>query len=530
MAQIKRPFEVVENTDRRTEIFVDHESSTITEKAIAEIGRDPQVYRRGGSLVHVVSWSASPSTPSTLRIRDLPISFLRVRLAQIARFLKPGKNGAKRVFPPEAIVQAVFHRGDWDAVRPLVGVVTSPTIRPDGSVLQEPGYDAQTSVLYSPSERFADVPLSPSKDDARAAATAILDLVCDFPFERACDRSAWLASVLTLIARPAIVGPCPFFGISANTPGSGKSLLVDVAHTLAHGATAPRSSLSNDHEELRKQITSVLAKGSHACLLDNIKSGGKVGGPAFDALLTSTVWEDRELGRNNASLSLPALCVWFGTGNNFVMRGDLPYRALSIKLLSPLEDPRKREGMKHGNANELVRRVARLRKFLVTQACLIIRAHFVAGRPRCGRSWGSFEAWSDVVASAIRWLDLDSIPDPLLACASDEPGEGSESAILGAVIAGLTDMTAQASLTAREIVDVLYPLDYHNEIRIPDRSPFYATMRSALEEATSSRGVPQAIAVGHFLRKVRERIVGDRRIVADFDTHTKVQRWSVKKA
>jgi hypothetical protein len=493
---------VVEGCDDRQEILITQELSDVTDQAAAAIARDEEIFQRGGALVHVVTPTPAPGASSAPSIRDLPVATLHVRLAQVVRWLKVNAKGNhSRVAVPSAIIQAVHSRGQWDAVRPLVGVLTAPTMRPDGSVLQVAGYDRSTALLLWPSERFVEVPDKPSKDDARGAAAEILDLVCDFPFATDFDRSAWLAGALTLVGRHAIAGPCPLFAISGNTRGSGKSRLVDCAVKLAHGTKAARSSLSGTDEEQRKQITALLAEGTPSALLDNVKNGVRLGSPAFDALLTSDVWKDRLLGKIQ-NLTLPARTVWWATGNNLRFAGDLPRRTLCVRLDSPLEDPEDREGFKHGEGDALLEHVAKRRKFLVAQALIILRAHAVAGRPACGRAWGSFESWSSIVAAALRWLDL---PDPLEARATEDESADEERMQAASVIAVLEAIGRP--VTARELVAELYPYGQYEGEGPPDPSPTYAGARETLEEVCGGKGHPDATRTGYFLRRMKGRVI-----------------------
>lgn len=514
-------FRVVRGEDTRTEITVSHELRDVAGKAAHELSKDGGIYQRGGTLVHVVQPTAiSPGAKVVPTIRELPLPVLRVHLAQVARWVKyDGKaGGMKRIVVPDAITQAVQNLGEWESIRPLVGVLSAPTMRPDGSVLQVSGYDEATSLLLWPALAFAEVPETPSQGDALSAARAILDLVADFPFATEHDRSAWLAGVLTLAGRHSIEGPCPLFAVDANTRGSGKSRLVDVAVMLSHGSKAARSSISGVDEEMRKQITSILAEGAPAALLDNVRTGGKFGGPAFDALLTSDVWKERLLGKTS-NLTLPARTVWWATGNNMRFAGDLARRALRIRLESPLENPEERSDFKYPG-DELLRHVERGRRFLVTQALLILRAHAIAGRPACGGAWGSYESWSRIVASAIRWIGL---PDPLLSRATEDEGADEERLHAGAVAEVLVSIGRP--VTARELVLELYPTGHYDGEQRPDLFPTYGPARDALEMATNARGTPNVQHVGFFLRRVQGRIVDSLSIESELDRKFKVQRW-----
>src|SRR5690606_12956696 len=132
-------------------------------------------------------------------------------------------------------------RGRW-ALPELVAVVSRPVLRPDGTVLQTPGYDPASKVLYAPTADFPTVPDRPTRAQARAALDELADLFVDFPFVARSDLSAALAFVLTLVGRRAIEGPCPMFAVRAAAPGTGKNLLVDVVSKLVFGKKAERMS------------------------------------------------------------------------------------------------------------------------------------------------------------------------------------------------------------------------------------------------------------------------------------------------
>lgn len=510
-------FSVIQGGDDRPDVILTEELKDVAEAACVHLARDSSIFQRGGLLVHVIQPSpVSPGARSIPMVRELPLPTLRVCIAQVARWVKWDAKGSryKRVACPETISSAVFSRGQWDSVRPLIGVVSSPTVRPDGTVLQRPGYDPATQLLYAPNARFVDVLDEPTLEDAQGAASALLELVSDFPFATDNDRSAWLASLLTLVGRAAITGPVPLFAIDANTPGSGKSRLADLALVISHGIVAPRSPFSNVDEEVRKQITSVLLEGSPAALIDNVRSGSTFGGAAFDALLTSDVWRDRNLGKTQ-SLTLPARVVWFATGNNLRFGGDLTRRSIRIRLESPLERPEQRSDFKIPN---LLRHAEKQRHRLVASAITILRAHAVAGRPPCGANWGSYESWSRVIASAIRWIGL---PDPLACCAT-ESEEANEDVNAFSAVADALEAIGRP-VAAREILAELFPHSRDGG----DLFPSYAPAREALE-SMAPRGVVDVRMIGNFLRRARGRQLGGGRSITSLaDGHTRTQVWRV---
>src|SRR5262249_9559090 len=162
-------------------------------------------------------------------IRPVQAARLREDLTRVAAWkkFKTDRNGQTKVetaHPPDWSVNAILAREDWHDIRYLVGIVEAPTIRFDGSVIEAPGYDPATGLPYIPNGSFPPVPSKPTKAQAKTAAESLFSLVSDFPFQGN-HKAAWLAALLTPLARFLIDGPCPIFLFDSNTSGAGKTLL-----------------------------------------------------------------------------------------------------------------------------------------------------------------------------------------------------------------------------------------------------------------------------------------------------------------
>ncbi len=296
--------------------------------------------------------------------------------------------------------------GSWPGLQPLFGIVTSPVLRKDGSVLQSAGYDKASGLYADFRDSFPEIPDYPTAEIVSKAKEDLLDLVGDFPF--ACDshRSAWLASLLTPLACEAYRGTVgPLFLIDANVRGSGKSRLADMVSIIVTGQSASRTAVTNNDEEMRKRISSWIMDGARLVLLDNVTS---LGGPVLDAAITGEIWRDRVLGSNSVMEGAMRM-TWYASGNNVELLGDMPRRVCPIRLESPLEKPELRTDFKYPN---LLQHVRKHRAALLTAALTLLRAYIAAGRPSLGLPpLGSFEAWSDLVRNTIVWCGLaDPVP------------------------------------------------------------------------------------------------------------------------
>lgn len=96
--------------------------------------------------------------------------------------------------PPRWCTRALLARGRWPELPHLEGVV-GPVLRADGSVLQKPGYDRETSLLYAPTIELRPVPERPDGADVADALSLLREVVCDFPFKAEVHFSAWLRSI-----------------------------------------------------------------------------------------------------------------------------------------------------------------------------------------------------------------------------------------------------------------------------------------------------------------------------------------------
>jgi hypothetical protein len=404
--------------DNRPIIPITTEEHEVNDQAVQALADDPTLYQRGGMLVHIIHTDKDEEDAShihrpagTPQIRALPPSLLRERLTKYARFQKFEGRGWNDTHPPGWCVAAVYERGQWERIRCLRGITTVAVLRPDGTLLTEPGYDPATRLLYEPTGPIPEIPNEPTRKQVWDAVRLLLDVVRDFPFEKPVHRSAWLAFHLTLLSRYAFDGPVPLTLFDANTPGTGKGLLVHTSSIITNGRMATTRAYSSDDAEMRKVITTIAIKGDTFVLLDNLTSA--LGGAALDIVLTSTQWGDRTLGYNR-DVDLPINTVWAATGNNVMLKDDMPRRVMHCRLISSVENPEDRTDFKYP---DLLAHVRENRGKLLAAGLTILRGYCAAGRPDMHlKPWGSYEAWSALVRNAVVWAGrtgpCTGFPDP----------------------------------------------------------------------------------------------------------------------
>jgi putative DNA primase/helicase len=195
--------------------------------------------------------------------------------------------------PPRQVADIILARdGEW-YFRNLAGVITAPTMRPDGTLLLSPGYDEATRlVLYDP-PRMPPIPLRPSRDEAIAALELIEDLFFEFPFVDEASKSVAVSGLMTTVCRGAM-GVAPLHTFRAPVPGSGKSYLVDVICAVQTGQICPVIAAGRTEEETEKRLSSALLQGYPIISVDNLN--GELGGDSLCQYVERRVVSIRPLG------------------------------------------------------------------------------------------------------------------------------------------------------------------------------------------------------------------------------------------
>lgn len=514
--------------DGRPEVMVTLTEGFVADQVVSHVGslgwktdwipepirESVKLFVRGGVLVHTIE-GEDPSNRGRLNIRPVPACITRERITQACQLMVEQASGEDVEIvptrPPKWLIDAVHYRGYFAGkVKPLAGIIHSPTIRPDGSIVQCAGYDDATGLLYQPTANFPEVPDKPTRDQAAAAVDSLYAVVVDFPFVDAADRSAWLGLALSMIGRSCVAGCVPLFAVTANIRGSGKSLLTDAASIIAYGRPAARKTFTRDDDELRKVITSVAIEAIPSVLFDNLDV--QLGGSALDAALTAQTWSDRVLGSSRTTGELPMQTVWSATGNNMAFGSDVGRRVLPIRLQSPLETPEERSGFAHA---DLLGWVASNRPRFAVEALTILRAYFVAGCPSVpGGEWGSFESWSALVRGAIVWAGgADPLPTRETAKESDD-----SRTLLGMLIAGILEADPDGTgLTTKQVER----LTTHR----PDETPVCPTLIEAVSLICGDRF--NARRFGRRMRSYIGRNCDGQKIESE-KGHGGVNRWTVQ--
>jgi DNA polymerase-1 len=422
------------------------------------------------------------------------------------------------VFPSLTLMRDVLAMDTWP-FPPVEGIVETPIVRPDGSLLTTPGYDALTRLIYRPAPgvTFPPLTLTPTPEDIQRALALLDEAIGEFPYVDDASKANALALLLTPILRTAIAGPVPLALVDAPQAGTGKSLLTRVLALIATGRSAAIMTAPAGDEEFRKKITATLLSGTSLILLDNVEAPLLAGSLA--AALTTDTWSDRILGQS-AMVTLPQKVTWVATGNNLALAGDLARRCYWIRLDAQTARPWQRVGFRHA---DLLGWVSAHRGELVTALLTLSHAWYRAGQPSATTpTLGGFEAWTRTIGGILHYVGIPSFLDNLDALYSqvDEGDSGQWTAFLSAWLATYGDrLIAVAELTD----DLLMEGSSLRDV-LPD------DLADALPGRESDTGRFRR-KLGHALRQRVERRFGDDDlfIARSDDRHKKVALWRVRR-
>lgn len=365
---------------------------------------DVQLFQRGRLLVRVVRAAGHDHRKITRPegsplIEPMPDAALFEQLARAAEWQRYRKTERRYgpALPPQYVVHPLASRARWRF--PLLeGVTESPTLRPDGTILENAGYDEASAILFDPGGVvFPAAPARPTLEDAKQALRVLREPFSEFPFVEAHHLDATVAAVLTVIARQAIPGAVPLFAVTATAPGTGKTLLVIVCALIPTGRIPAVTTPTIDGNEMRKLLLALAIEGAPIVLLDNVETA--LGNAELAAALTGEEITGRVLGLTRTATA-PLRAVWFATGNGLQFRGDLGRRVIPIGLDAEIEDPEARDFERP----DLKAWVQERRPSLVMAGLTLLSAYIRAGRPPHGLSpMGSFEGWDALVRGAVIW-------------------------------------------------------------------------------------------------------------------------------
>jgi putative DNA primase/helicase len=462
----------------------------------ALLAADYPVFRRDRQLVRPVVGEVEASegrTTTTVMLVELERPVLRQMLNEVADWQRFDTRSKAMVAaaPPTEVAELILARVGYWPFRPISGVIATPTIRPDGSLLTTPGYDAATGLWLNDLPSMPAIPDKPTRQDADRALDDLDKLLDGFPFVDATARAVALSGIITPVVR-AIMAVAPMHVASAPAPGTGKSYLWDLASYIAVGQPCAVTSAAKDEAETEKRLVGSVLRGHPMISIDNLN--GPIDGDFVCHMIERPLLELRPLGTSD-KIFLRNRVTSYATGNNIRARGDIVRRLIHCRLDANVEHPERRQFTSKPHQLVLDNRGRYI------AACLtIIRAYIVADRPGLLPPLASFEGWSDSVRSALVWLGYDD-PVGTIETAHGDDDRNAEAAALFAA------WPEYGKYKAAQLLEAAQEGDGTGGLLRPD-------LLDALKPiARDKRSNLDAAVLAYWLRDHKDRVVGKQKLV-----------------
>lgn len=484
-----------------------------TEGELALIEAGAPFYSRGGAIVRPIVEevdAAKGRRTKIARLRDVSVTTLCDHLARVATWVKfnARKSGDVITDVPSEVSATILSRdGEWQLPK-LAGVITTPTLRPNGTILSEPGYDPTTQLLLMSPPPLPPIADKPTKADALAALTLLDGLLDEFPFVDLASRSVALSALITPVVRGAMP-VAPLHAISAPVPGSGKSYIIDVASAISTGDRAPVIAAGRNEEETEKRLVSALLGAQPIVSIDNVN--GELGGDMLCQMIERPLVDVRILGQSKL-VRIESRATTFATGNNIRLVGDMTRRVLLCSLDPDMERPELRSFR-----GDPVAMVAADRGRYIAAALTIVRAYVVAGCPEPLPALASFEAWSKLVRSALVWLGRADPLDTMSRAREEDPVTSSLTVLFGEWYRA-ADGIARTTGALKELA---FEKDMAGNLLRPDFA------EALMAVAPDRGGGVSSVVLGKFLAGYKGRIVDGLKLVSLADGHAKQALWQV---
>jgi hypothetical protein len=422
-----------------------------------------------------------------------------------------------RINPPSQVAQVLLSRQGYWRFPSVRGVITTPTLRADGSLLTAPGYDPATRLFHvvDPALTLRGSVFTPGREAAEGALKALCDLLAEFPFVTAegggeaigVAKSVALAALITPVVRGAMP-VVPLIALRANAPGSGKSYLVDIASAIATGRPCPVISAGPDEAETEKRLCGLLLAGHPLVSLDNIN--GELGGDLLCQATERPLLRLRRLGGSDI-IEIENWMTIFATGNNLRLRGDLTRRSVASDLDAKQERPELRTFK-----GDPVATVLADRGTYVSAALVIVRAYIAAGCPNPPSPLVSFGEWSRLVRGALIWLGCADPVTSMTQARDDDPELGELTEVIGAWHAAIgTDETTCGGAIKKAKAKLLDGLEF------PE-------LHDVLVRVAGRGGDIDSRALGKWLHARQGRVVGELRFKRSGETDG-AARWKLER-
>ena len=370
----------------------------------------------------------------------------------------------------------------------LKGISYQPYFAPNDKLVMTAGYNLATGIYGQFDPSAFDNP-APTFAAAETAMEQLKALLHEFEFNADHDRSAVLSAILTATVRP-VLPLAPAFNVTASTPGTGKSYLIDVIRRFVGPGLTVSMSYPLTADEATKAIPAALVQKPSVLLFDDMQTDWLPHG-VINKMITAEALSERVLG-SNRMMTVSTNTLVLGTGNNVAPVRDMGRRVVTIRLTCKAANP----AMRAFKGNP-VGAMIKMREHFVSCALTIVRSYLAAGAPVVAApNIVTFGAWSHLCRQPLLWLGQPDPAQSLFEQLQSDPDDRALAEFLSAWV----EHWGTKPIAVRKVVDV-----------VEARSDSELT-ESLFELPVIERGHVNRNKLGWYLKKNAGRIVGGHRI------------------
>lgn len=483
---------------------------------------NPDVYQRAGCIVvpeFVMVSNDGTTLPPILRILD---SFSMGAVIESAvQLVIETEEGIKPISCPELITKTMLN-APKKSYRVINAIVNTPLVFPDGTAIDQAGYDHKSGILFDPlGVKFPPIPREPTIDDAMRALATLWKPFSLYRFEDSSickpevSKAVVISALLSAILRPTLP-TTPGHGFSAPTYAAGKSKMAEAISVAATGVIVAPISQNQNPEEFEKSLISVMMEAQTIISIDNIDK--VIESVKLAQAVTGDSLKVRLLGGNDLR-TIRNIFLVLVNGKNLRFAKDLVRRFL-MALVATDENPQTK--VYPFDPVDLMRAN---RPEIVSAALTLVRA-FQCAPDRKTLPWlNSFEVWSDTIRSSLHWATGADCVESQAVVQGDDP----ELNDLQDFMDHWLDTLGTQGATVSELVDAVNgqlvgkggPTDIPEDARVAFRSYLVPRFGGHRGEINNHR-------VGNYLSQSKNRYAGGRRLVNLGGAHNNVKKWTVE--
>lgn len=470
------------------------------------INAEVPIFCQGSRLVKLVE--IKPKNEKGIYQRDsetllMPVEkvFLADLITECCAIFKYDRraNEYKVVDCPYQYAESYIARSIY-GVRELKAIISAPTLLSDFTILDKPGYNNISGLYLSdviPSD-YRSPPREPTKTNALSALLILNGLLDEFPFVSDADKSALIALIISSLVR-ASMESAPMGCLTANAPGTGKSIACDVISIISTGKRPSVISQGKDSDETEKRLGGALLSGCRTIVLDN--SEHPIRGDFLCQVISQPKIKIRPLGVSTM-VDVHSNSMFLANGNNLDVRGDMKRRVVLVRFDAGTERPEQRKFKRN-----IIEYTKKNRGKLIEAILTIPLSYKQAGSPELNVTpYGGFSDWDKFCRFPLIWLGLTDPLSPSETLRETDPDFASQRELYSAWFK-LYKTTHQ---TAAEII-----CGADDELK--------EVLNSVCFDKLTSR------VFAGWLRRHKGRIVDELKLESSLDSHTKIHKWYLTK-